>query len=158
VLPPVAKLGDIRRNPPRLMVCRGSQRRIEYDLFVVFGASIIAVDAMNIEMASQAEADEEILTFDIPDLCWSELGLAEQTAFTVRRNQTSRGPCDAASHNECGLVTASVSCNSSKISNRIAAAWNADTQQGTHGSRGALLNGGHSKRKSETQRPLPHGA
>jgi hypothetical protein len=55
-------------------------------------------------------------------------------------------------------VTASVWCNSSKISNRIAAAWNADTQQGTHGSRGALLNGGHSKRKSETQRPLPHGA
>ena len=52
-------------NPPRLMVCRGSQLRIEYDLFVVIGASIIGLDAMNIEMASQGEANEEILTFDI---------------------------------------------------------------------------------------------
>jgi hypothetical protein len=46
----------------------------------------------------------------------------------------------------------------SVIDSLIAAAWNADTQQGTHGSRGAQLNGGHPKRKSETQQPLPHGA
>jgi hypothetical protein len=38
----------------------------------------------------------------------------------------------------------------------IAAAWNADTQQGTHGSRGVIE--GRPKRKSEMQRPLPHGA
>jgi hypothetical protein len=35
----------------------------------VIGASIIAVDAMNIEIARQAEAEKEILTFDIPDAC-----------------------------------------------------------------------------------------
>jgi hypothetical protein len=35
----------------------------------VIGASIIAGDAMNIEIARQAEAEKEILTFDIPDAC-----------------------------------------------------------------------------------------
>ena len=55
----------------------------------------MAVDAMNIEMASQAEADEEILTFDIPDAVLERTGSAEQTAFTLFycTNQSS----------ECGL-------------------------------------------------------
>jgi hypothetical protein len=77
------------------MVCRGTQRRIEHDLFVVIGASIIAVDAMNIEMASHAEAEEEISTFDIPDAVLERAGTAEQTAFTLFycTNQSS----------ECGL-------------------------------------------------------
>jgi hypothetical protein len=53
------------------------------------------VDAMNIEMASQAEADEKILTFDIPDTVLERAGTAEQTAFTLFycTNQSS----------ECGL-------------------------------------------------------
>jgi hypothetical protein len=38
---------------------------------------------MNIEMASQAEADEEILTSDIPDAVLERAGSAEQTAFTL---------------------------------------------------------------------------
>ena len=48
---------------------------------------------MNIEMASQAEADEKILTFDIPDAVLERV--AEQTAFTLFycTNQSS----------ECGL-------------------------------------------------------
>jgi hypothetical protein len=53
------------------------------------------VDAMNIAMASQAEADEEILTFDIPDASPERAGTAEQAAFTLFycTNQSS----------ECGL-------------------------------------------------------
>jgi hypothetical protein len=48
---------------------------------------------MNIEMASQAEADEGTLTFDIPDAVLERA--AEQTAFTLFycTNQSS----------ECGL-------------------------------------------------------
>ena len=34
-------------------------------------------------MASQAEADEEILSFDIPDAVLERAGTAEQTAFTL---------------------------------------------------------------------------
>jgi hypothetical protein len=51
------------------------------------------VDAMNIAMASQA--DEEILTFDIPDAVPERAGTAEQAAFTLFycTNQSS----------ECGL-------------------------------------------------------
>jgi hypothetical protein len=61
----------------------------------VIGASIIAVDAMNIEIASQAEAGEEILTFDIPDAVLERAGTTEQTGFTLFycTNQSS----------ECGL-------------------------------------------------------
>jgi len=53
------------------------------------------VDAMNIEMASQAEADEETLTFDIPDAVLERAGTTEQAAFTLFycTNQSS----------ECGL-------------------------------------------------------
>jgi hypothetical protein len=58
------------------------------------GASL-GVDAMNIEMTSPAEADEEFLTFDIPDAVLEGAGSAEQTAFTMFycTNQSS----------ECGL-------------------------------------------------------
>ncbi len=38
---------------------------------------------MNIEMTRQAEADEEILTFDIPDAVLEQAGSAEQKAFTM---------------------------------------------------------------------------
>jgi hypothetical protein len=50
---------------------------------------------MNIEMASRAEADEEILIFDIPDAVLERAGTAQQTAFTLFycTNQSS----------ECGL-------------------------------------------------------
>ena len=50
---------------------------------------------MKIEMTSQAEADEEILTFDIPDAVLERAGTAEQMAFTLFycTNQSS----------ECGL-------------------------------------------------------
>ena len=61
----------------------GHSFRIECDLFVVIGASIVGLDAMNIEVASQAEAEEEILTFDIPDAVLERAGSAEQTAFTL---------------------------------------------------------------------------
>ena len=52
------------------------------------------VDAMNKEMTSQAKADEEILSFDIPDAVLERAGHAEQT-FTLFycTNQSS----------ECGL-------------------------------------------------------
>jgi hypothetical protein len=65
------------------MVCRGTQRSIEHDLFLV------------IEIVSPAEADEEILTCDIPDVVLERAGNAEQTAFTLFycTNQSS----------ECGL-------------------------------------------------------
>jgi hypothetical protein len=50
---------------------------------------------MNIEIVSPAEADEEILTCDIPDVVLERAGNAEQTAFTLFycTNQSS----------ECGL-------------------------------------------------------
>jgi hypothetical protein len=38
---------------------------------------------MNKEMASQAEADEEILTFDVPDAVLERAGSTEQKAFTL---------------------------------------------------------------------------
>ncbi len=38
---------------------------------------------MNKEIISQAEADEEILTFDIPDAVLEGAGSAEQKAFTM---------------------------------------------------------------------------
>jgi hypothetical protein len=41
------------------------------------------VDAMNIAMASQAEADQEILTFDIPDAVLELAGTVEQKTFTL---------------------------------------------------------------------------
>ena len=58
---------------------------IEYELFYrcEIGASIIGVDAMNKEMTSQAEVDEEIVTFDIPDALLERAGSAEQKAFTL---------------------------------------------------------------------------
>jgi hypothetical protein len=37
---------------------------------------------MNKEMTSQAEADEEILTFDVPDDALERAGGAEQNALT----------------------------------------------------------------------------
>jgi hypothetical protein len=50
---------------------------------------------MNKEMTSQAKADEEILSFDVPDAVLERAGSAEQTAFTLFycTNQSS----------ECGL-------------------------------------------------------
>jgi hypothetical protein len=53
------------------------------------------VDAMNKEMTSEAEGDEEILTCDIPDDALERAASAEQTAFTLFycTNQSS----------ECGL-------------------------------------------------------
>ena len=73
----------------------GHSSGLNTNLFVVIGASIIGLDAMHIEMANQAEADEEILTFDIPDAVLERAGSAEQTAFTLFycTNQSS----------ECGL-------------------------------------------------------
>ncbi len=53
------------------------------NLFVVVDATIIGVDAMNIETTRQAEVDEEILTFDIPDAVLERTGSAEQKAFTM---------------------------------------------------------------------------
>jgi hypothetical protein len=53
------------------------------------------VDAMNIEMASQAEADEEILTFDIPDAVLERAGTAEQTAFTLFYCTNQSSECGA---------------------------------------------------------------
>ena len=52
------------------------------------------VDAMNKEMTKQAKADEEILSFDVPDAVLERAGGAEQT-FTLFycTNQSS----------ECGL-------------------------------------------------------
>ena len=38
---------------------------------------------MNKEMTSQAEADEEILTFDVSDAVLERVGSAEQNAFTL---------------------------------------------------------------------------
>jgi hypothetical protein len=38
---------------------------------------------MGTEVISQAETDEEILTFDIPDDALERAGSAEQTAFTL---------------------------------------------------------------------------
>jgi hypothetical protein len=45
---------------------------------------------MNKEMRSQAEADEEILTFDVPDAVLEQAGNAEQMAFTLFYALTSR--------------------------------------------------------------------
>jgi hypothetical protein len=41
------------------------------------------VDAMNIEIASQAEAEEEILTFDIPDAVLERAGTTERLHFVL---------------------------------------------------------------------------
>jgi hypothetical protein len=41
------------------------------------------VDAMNKEMTSEAEGDEEILIFDIPDDALERAASAEQNAFTM---------------------------------------------------------------------------
>ena len=38
---------------------------------------------MSERMTSQAEVEEEILTFDIPDAVLERAGSAEQTAFTL---------------------------------------------------------------------------
>jgi hypothetical protein len=43
----------------------------------------LTVNDMHKEMTSQAEADEEILTFDIPDAVLEGAGSAEQKAFTL---------------------------------------------------------------------------
>jgi hypothetical protein len=45
--------------------------------------AFVGVNAMNKEMTSQAEADEEILTFNIPDAVLERAGSAEQKAFTL---------------------------------------------------------------------------
>jgi hypothetical protein len=81
------QLGDIRCNPARLIVCRGSQRSGSNTIYFYWseiGASII-VDAMNKEMTSQTEADEEI-AFDVPDALLERAGSAEQKVlhFTQR--------------------------------------------------------------------------
>jgi hypothetical protein len=43
--------------------------------------AFVGVNAMNKEMTSQAEADEEILTFNIPDAVLERAGSAEQKAL-----------------------------------------------------------------------------
>ena len=45
---------------------------------------------MNKAMKSQAEADEEILTFDVPDAVLEQAGSAERTAFTLFIALTNR--------------------------------------------------------------------
>jgi hypothetical protein len=45
--------------------------------------SIVVGRYMNKAMKSQAEADEEILTFDVPDAVLEQAGSAEQMAFTL---------------------------------------------------------------------------
>jgi hypothetical protein len=47
--------------------------------------AFIGVNAMNKEMTSQVEADEEILTFDIQDAVLERAGSAEQRGFARRR-------------------------------------------------------------------------
>jgi hypothetical protein len=69
---------DIRRNPSRLMVCRRSQRPALMRELATKG-----VDAINKEMTSEVEGDEEILTFDIADETLERAASAEQNAFTV---------------------------------------------------------------------------
>ena len=66
----------------------------------MIGASIITVDAMNIEIASQAEAGEEILTFDIPDAVLERAGSAEQTAFTLLYCTNQSSECGFALHSD----------------------------------------------------------
>ena len=66
-------------------MCCGSQRsglNTIYFYWCEIGASII-VYAMNKEMTSQTEADEEILAFDVPDALLERAGSAEQKAFTL---------------------------------------------------------------------------
>ena len=57
---------------------------IEYDLFwgPEIGAGVIEGGSMNKEMTRQAKADEEILSFDVPDAVLERAGGAEQT-FTL---------------------------------------------------------------------------
>ena len=43
----------------------------------------IGVNAMKKEMASQAEADDEILTFDVADDALERAGSTEQKVFTL---------------------------------------------------------------------------
>jgi hypothetical protein len=45
--------------------------------------AFIGVNAMNKEMTGQAEAVEEILTFDVPDDALERAASAEQKAFTL---------------------------------------------------------------------------
>jgi hypothetical protein len=47
------------------------------------GASIIGADAMNKEISSQSETDEEIPSFDVRDEMLERAANAEQTALTL---------------------------------------------------------------------------
>jgi len=53
-----------------------------YLSLVFSGGRIIGVDAVDNEGISQAQIDEEILTFDIPDDALERAGSAERQAFT----------------------------------------------------------------------------
>ncbi len=68
------------------MVCRRSQR-LSLNTFIFIGVSwrkaCVGANAMNKEIISQTESDEEILTFDIPDVVLERAGSAEQKAFTM---------------------------------------------------------------------------
>jgi hypothetical protein len=45
--------------------------------------AIIGVDAVDNEVISQAQSDEKILTFDIPDEALEQAASAERQAFTL---------------------------------------------------------------------------
>jgi hypothetical protein len=68
------------------MLWRRSQRQglnTIYFIGVTWRKAFLGVNAMNKELTSQAEADEEILTFNIPDAVLERAGGAEQKAFTL---------------------------------------------------------------------------
>jgi hypothetical protein len=53
----------------------------------------MGVDAMDVEIKSQVEIDEEILTFDRPDDALERAGSAAQKAFTLFYCTNSRYDC-----------------------------------------------------------------
>jgi hypothetical protein len=74
------------RYPPRLCCAIGHSVKLgTRSIFIAAGGrkGFIGVNAMKKEMASQAEADDEILTFDVADDAVERAGSAEQTAFTL---------------------------------------------------------------------------
>jgi hypothetical protein len=56
--------------------------------------SIMGVDAMSNEAITQAEADEEILIFDIPDEVLERAANAEQAGFTLFYCTNNWHSCD----------------------------------------------------------------
>ena len=68
---------------PRLCCAIGHSVRPEYDLFIGVARRKGGANAMKKEMANQAEADDEIPTFDVADDALERAGSTEQMAFTM---------------------------------------------------------------------------